>query len=260
PASALPARATSLRADMTEIGETLRDARMRARIDVSEIESRTKIRAKYLRALENEEWGLLPGPTFVRSFLRTYAEALGLDGKALVEEYRVSHEPGGEATMEPGGASSQRTPGGRFPRGPSRGYAALVAGVSLLIVLLIVGLVSGGSSKGTHTTAKHRSTHPRQASYPSANEVSISLKATGAVYVCLVGEGGRKLIGQTLEAGTQTATYTGRYFALVLGSSAVALTIDGMPRTVPESSEVIRYSITKAGRRTLAPGHLPMCT
>jgi transcriptional regulator with XRE-family HTH domain len=246
---------------MPEIGETLREARMRARIDVSEIESRTKIRAKYLRALENEEWGLLPGPTFVRSFLRTYAEALGLDGKALVEEYRVSHEPGGEATMEPGAVSSQRTPGGRFPRGPSRGYAALVAGVSLLIVLLIVGLISGGSSKGTHTTtAKHHSTHSRQASYPSANEVSVSLKATGAVYVCLVGEGGRKLIGQTLEAGTKTATYTGRYFDLVLSNGAVALTIDGTPRTVPESGEVIRYSITKAGRRTLAPGHLPMCT
>ena len=50
---------------------------MRARIDVSEIEAQTKIRAKYLRALENEEWGLLPGPTFVKSFLRTYAQALG---------------------------------------------------------------------------------------------------------------------------------------------------------------------------------------
>ena len=77
---------------MPEIGETLREARMRARIDVSEIEAQTKIRAKYLRALENEEWGLLPGPTFVKSFLRTYAQALGLDGKALVEEYRLHHE------------------------------------------------------------------------------------------------------------------------------------------------------------------------
>jgi hypothetical protein len=140
---------------------------------------------------------------------------------------------------------------------------ALVAGISLLILLLIVGLLSGGgSSSGTHTTAsKHRSTHGGQAaSNSSANTISISLKATGTVYVCLVDEGGRKLIGQTLEAGAKTATYTGRYFDLVLGNSAVALTIDGRPRTVPESSEVIRYSISKAGRRTLAPGHLPMCT
>ena len=58
--------ATSLRPDMPEIGATLREARMSARIDVSEIEAQTKIRAKYLRALENEEWDLLPGPTFVQ--------------------------------------------------------------------------------------------------------------------------------------------------------------------------------------------------
>jgi len=62
---------------------------MRARIDISEIEAETKIRAKYLRALENEEWDLLPGPTFVKSFLRTYAEALGIDAKLLVEEYKL---------------------------------------------------------------------------------------------------------------------------------------------------------------------------
>src|ERR1700683_2080476 len=88
-------------ADMAEIGATLREARMRARIDVSEIEAQTKIRAKYLRALENEEWDLLPGPTFIKSFLRTYAQALGLDAKALVEEYRLNYERPSEAALEP---------------------------------------------------------------------------------------------------------------------------------------------------------------
>src|ERR1044072_2947658 len=77
---------------MPAIGATLREARMRARIDISEIESETKIRAKYLRALENEEWDLLPGPTYVKSFLKTYAEALGLDARLLVEEYKLRHE------------------------------------------------------------------------------------------------------------------------------------------------------------------------
>ena len=67
---------------MPEIGETLREARMRRRIDMAEVEAATKIRAKYLRALENEEWDLLPGPTFVKTFLRTYAEYLGLDAAA----------------------------------------------------------------------------------------------------------------------------------------------------------------------------------
>src|SRR5271169_4672245 len=133
---------------MAEIGETLRDARMRAHIDVSEIEAKTKIRAKYLRALENEEWGLLPGPTFVKSFLRTYAQALGLDGRALVEEYRLHHERGNEA-FEPivSTPSSPRSPRGRTPRtGPSRGYIAAVSITGALVVLLVVLLARGGGS------------------------------------------------------------------------------------------------------------------
>ena len=66
---------------MPEIGDQLRETRMRSRIDITEVEAATKIRAKYLRALENEEWDLLPGPTFVKTFLRTYADYLGLDAR-----------------------------------------------------------------------------------------------------------------------------------------------------------------------------------
>jgi cytoskeleton protein RodZ len=77
---------------MLDIGAQLRETRMRRRIDISEVEAATKIRAKYLRALENEEWSLLPGPTFVKTFLRTYAEYLDLDARNLVEEYRQRYE------------------------------------------------------------------------------------------------------------------------------------------------------------------------
>src|SRR4029078_4799324 len=86
---------------MPAIGATLREARMRARIDISEIEAETKIRAKYLSALENEEWDLLPGPTYVKSFLRTYADALGLDSRLLVEEYKLRHERLTDIELQP---------------------------------------------------------------------------------------------------------------------------------------------------------------
>ena len=98
----------------------LREARMRAHIDISEIESETKIRAKYLRALENEEWNLLPGPTFVKSFLRTYAEALGLDAKLIVEEFKLRHERPSEFDLQPiraTGLGRERRPSPR-PRVP----------------------------------------------------------------------------------------------------------------------------------------------
>src|SRR6201996_9612114 len=105
---------------MPEIGATLREARMRARIDISEIEAETKIRAKYLRALENEEWGLLPGPAYVRSFLRTYAEALDLDAKLLLEEYKLRHERPSDHDLMPIGAPRRRGGGGRGRMGPPR--------------------------------------------------------------------------------------------------------------------------------------------
>src|SRR3982750_3499741 len=74
---------------------------MRQHLDITDVEAQTKIRAKYLRALENEDFGMLPGPTFVKSFLRTYAEFLGLDPHLLVEEYRVRYDPRDESELTP---------------------------------------------------------------------------------------------------------------------------------------------------------------
>src|SRR5919109_1665177 len=90
---------------MPEIGDQLRETRMRNRIDITDVEASTKIRAKYLRALENEEWDLLPGPTFVKTFLRTYADHLGLDARKLVEEYRARYERPAAQELTPFGTN-----------------------------------------------------------------------------------------------------------------------------------------------------------
>jgi cytoskeleton protein RodZ len=278
---------------MPEIGATLREARMRARIDVSEIEAQTKIRAKYLRALENEEWGLLPGPTFVKSFLRTYAQALELDGKALVEEYRLHHERPSEAMLEPivstpqsgrprgRGSSGARGTGGRSaaPTGPSRGYVIAVSAIGVVIVVLIALLIvgGGGNSKKSPSaaTSTGSTTTPGQGSGAAAGtggsakhrvvsanaQVALSLRPSAVVYVCLIGDDGRKLIpGLELQPGEPTHTYHARRFEITLGNSSVTLDIDGILRTVAPSSEPIGYSITKAyGRRPLTAAQLPTC-
>src|ERR671923_2648230 len=72
---------------MFEIGNSLREARVRQALDFPEIEHATKIRGKYLRALEDENFEQLPGQTYVKGFLRTYADYLGLDGQLYVDEY-----------------------------------------------------------------------------------------------------------------------------------------------------------------------------
>src|SRR5207302_1843100 len=93
--------AFNLRTRMPGIGPTLRDARLRRRIDMGEVEARTKIRAKYLRAIENEEWDLLPGPIYVKSFLRTYGEFLGVDTRMLVDEYKRRYERPSDQDVRP---------------------------------------------------------------------------------------------------------------------------------------------------------------
>jgi cytoskeleton protein RodZ len=281
---------------MPEIGATLREARMRARIDVSEIEAKTKIRAKYLRALENEEWGLLPGPTFVKSFLRTYAQALDLDAKALVEEYRRNHERPSEAMLEPivstpqskrphsragarsGAGRARGQAGGRggSGEGPSRGYMIAVGAIGIVIVVLVVLLISGGSSpKGVTGTSTSAATHGKSTATKhgaggsaahrravASEYVALSLRSSAAVYVCLIGDDGRKLIpGLELQPGETTRTYHAKRFELTLGNSSVTMIVDGIARTVPPSSQAIGYSITKAdGRHPLSAGQLPTCT
>ncbi len=124
---------------MSEIGETLRERRMSLRIDVHEVEEATKIRAKYLRALENEEYDLLPGQAYVKSFLRTYADYLGLDARQLVDDYRAVS-----------GFSEEDLPSTRLVDDESarrRRLAALAAVVVIVVfIALLVALLGGSGS------------------------------------------------------------------------------------------------------------------
>ena len=83
---------------MFEIGSSLREARLRQGIDFPALEQGTKIRAKYLRALEDEHFELLPAHTYVKGFLRSYADFLGLDGNLYVDEYNSRYVVGEEET------------------------------------------------------------------------------------------------------------------------------------------------------------------
>src|SRR5688500_18730571 len=114
---------------MAEIGTTLRETRIRDKIDITTVEEATKIRAKYLRALENEEWSVLPGPAYIKSFLRTYAQFLGLDAHMLVEEYQARFEQPEELEVPAFAPNQPLRRRVRPPGPPSR--AAVIAVLSL---------------------------------------------------------------------------------------------------------------------------------
>jgi cytoskeletal protein RodZ len=205
----------------TEIGATLRDARRRLGLEVREVEERTKIRAKYLRALENEDWETLPAPAYVRGFLRSYGQVLGIDGEMLADEFRRRF---GEGTAPPGPSPSEPLLSERrrgSDRTPSRGRLILGVIAALAILLLLLSLLSGSDdpepaaenspAKGQKQGKKNANKKNNNGNGGSKNPEPAPLKKVDAtvlartnIDVCLVAGSDTALIdGQVLQAGTE---------------------------------------------------------
>jgi hypothetical protein len=206
-------------------------------MDVKEAEERTKIRARYLRALEAEDWEALPAPAYVRGFLRTYGSILGLDGAALADEYRRRYEepPGGAAgsASEPLLREPRRAPGTRPPsRGPL--IAAIAGGiVVLLLVLWALGGGGGddsGNGKGGKNAAKlvkKKDGGGKKGGKGGSGLVPINVvvEPLDTVQVCLVGDGDALVPTQVLGAGSKQQFGDKKSYRLDLeGGGVVQLT------------------------------------
>ena len=200
---------------MFEIGNSLREARLRQGLEFPRIETETKIRAKYLRALEEEQFEVLPGDTYVKGFLRTYADYLGLDGQLYVDEYNSRF-----ATVEEV-AAAPSTPRRRRARPVESNLVVVaLAAIVAVTVLVVVGLAGIGSespeqsplvdtSPGT-TTTDETSTEPETTgqapgsqgrSAARARLVLTAVRGECWVQVRANGVNGRLLYEGTLEVG-----------------------------------------------------------
>ncbi len=134
---------------MDDVGQKLREARTRRKLTLPEVEAETKIRARYLQAIENEEWDQLPEDTYARAFIRTYGRFLGLDGDRLAEDHRRSRgsaRPGErlprvDPKPKPAARRRRHGRGGISPRAMAAVVTALV-----VLALLAIGLTTGGGS------------------------------------------------------------------------------------------------------------------
>jgi cytoskeleton protein RodZ len=259
-----------------DIGATLREARLRQKLDISEVEAATKIRAKYLRALEHEDWDLLPGPTFVRTFLRTYAEYLDLDGRGIVEEYRLSHERGGVPEFAPiaPGMSARRE---RRRMRPILTPGVLLAVGAIVLVGALYALGRWGNDGDGQTPVTPRQTpqaardgaagaetptrRRRRARPARPQVVSLVVVATGAVYVCAEDRTGADVIDQVvLQAGQRRGPYRSRRFRVTFGNGAAEMRVNGRRVDVPDADTAIGYELRPGRRpRRLPLGSLPTC-
>jgi cytoskeleton protein RodZ len=126
-----------------EIGNSLREARVRRGIEFAQAELATKIRGKYLRALEEEHFEVLPAETYVKGFLRTYAEYLGLDGQLYVDEYN-SRFVIGEEQSEARARRSAARPQRRNRRIETNVVLVALAAIAILTVIVISAWKASG--------------------------------------------------------------------------------------------------------------------
>jgi hypothetical protein len=232
---------------------------MRQGLDIADVEVATKIRAKYLRALENEEFGMLPGSTFAKTFMRTYAEHLGLDPQLLIEEYRAEYEPRGESelplTPRPA-RQRERRGGGGPPVGPGTAFAIGV--VLLLVLLAVIGLTGGddgdGGSSATDTTQSDRSPEKREPARrrPAApRTLRVRVAPVGATYVC-IDDGNGKVSFEGTLTGPRTFR-SRRRMRINLGRASARLTVNGKRVPIADGPSGAGFSISRGGRATPLP-------
>jgi cytoskeleton protein RodZ len=255
------------------VGARLREARSRRRLSLQEVEATIKIRARYLRAIENEDWDQLPGDTYARAFIRTYGTFLGLDGERLAEEQRR-----GRGATRPAERLPRVDPRPlRVPRKPRRGGPRVSPGVVTALVvafvvaaLIVIGITNGGSGEGgagdegakaTTQTGKGGRQHQREPKPVLAGH-QLELTANAEVWVCLLDDKEQPLVnGVILAAGESEGPFRSGSFRLALGNGAVTMTVDGKQQNLPEPSSPIGFWVDSDGAvRELPEGERPTCT
>jgi Helix-turn-helix domain/RodZ C-terminal domain len=217
-----------------EIGSSLRDARLRKGLELADLETETKIRAKYLRALEEEHFDQLPGDTYVKGFLRIYAEKLGLDGQLYVDEYNSRFS----LTEEP--VLAMRTRGrARHARFEANAVIVALAGIVAVTVLVIAAWQLGGSdgdgaeqaATGTVVTGTTGDTIAEEpvGEAPSVQLVLTARKASAAIEVRRDSATGELLWEGTLSKGDDQSVEGDRLWVRIGKGQNIALTLNGEP-------------------------------
>jgi len=211
-----------------EIGNSLREARVRQGLDYPQVELGTKIRAKYIRALEDEQFDILPGETYTKGFLRSYAEYLGLDGQIYVDEYSTRHNVAGFDDMPQ--RRPQTSVRARRDRAVERRIVLLaLAGIAALTALVIVAWrYGGGEAASPPPSVPARTT--------AAAPVGLRFVGTHRGTYLVVRRGsstGRVVFQGTVRRGDDQFVAGSRFWLYVRRPSGAHFTLRGKPVSLP---------------------------
>ncbi len=222
---------------MFDIGSSLRDARERQGLDFPELEQLTKIRPKYLRALEDERFDILPAPTYVKGFLRSYAEALGLDGQPFVDEFNSRFAIGDDEVV----VRTRRVPASRPDRAGRESRIAILAllGIAVLTALVIAAWRFGGPSEQKVPGLAGRGQQSATTSRARTKVVVQAVEGASWMEVRSGSAAGRLLYSGTLEQGQRKPFQSGRLHIALSDPDNVSVRLNGRLVELPAGTSFV---------------------
>jgi hypothetical protein len=243
-----------------EIGNSLREARYRQQLELSEVELATKIRARYLQALEEENFDALPAQTYVKGFLRTYADYLGLDGQLYVDEYNSRYAVGEDEPREPVIARRSSSVHQRHRHLERRGVLLGLGVIAVLCAFIIAAFKfgSGGENNppipGLGTTAAKQTQpaprHKKKRKVARPAKIRFFLIATSGD--CWMDVRNYSASGKTLFTGTvqqgQSQRFVARRLWINFGNPGnVKAAVNGRPVTIPGAGRSVMVLVSSRG-------------
>jgi transcriptional regulator with XRE-family HTH domain len=279
------------------IGDALAEARTRRGVDLDEVHAVTGIRPRYLRAIEEEDWNALPEEFYARSFIRKYAQFLGLDPDPLVDEYRRQRGTAGAAgapTSPFARTNSRRADALRRRRKRQAVYVWIGTGLlAAAIVVAIVLIASGGSEessggknasskgggqqgngtnggKGTGAQGKGGGKQGggkaaggagTATGAGAATPVALAIEPTAEVWACVLDAKGKPLVdGATLAPGETVGPFHSKGYTAAFGNGGIEVKVDGKRAPTPDTPSPMGFTVDRQGKlHELPEGKRPSC-
>jgi transcriptional regulator with XRE-family HTH domain len=222
------------------LGEFLRRERELRHISLDDVAERTKISRRYLEAIEEGRYDRLPGETFVRGFIRSYAQSVGLDPEdtlLIYNQSRMSHE------VSP--LRTDRLSSARRAWNERSLLWLLVAGVVIVggVLVSVVGFLEGpGLPRGGSAP------HPGITNMPTARTPLILTAAADSDTWLRVTIDDQESQDMLLRAGQSTIWIGRERFILSIGNArATRLKLNGHDLTIPQPAQSIlrHYTISR---------------
>jgi cytoskeleton protein RodZ len=238
---------------VVEISSSLREARRRRGFELAQVAADTHIRTRYLKALEDERFDLLPGTAYVRGFLRTYAGYLGLEPELFVDEYNARFAP-------PEEPPPQLKPLRRLERDRLRVRATVGAGLAVAVVAMAAWRLDADdepTAPAPPVGSAARTPPPSPGKTPArvrpeARPATLVLTATeGACWlsVRLGSRLGRRLYEGTVEQGESLRFGRKRLWIRLGAPSNLEASLNGEPAALPEDTASV--TVASATIRTV---------